>query len=210
MKVGSAAAAVTFRPVGSAFGKILREVPRHRPAAAGIQATARLVPALKVVAAVPNPTPAPRAPRPDVAAGRPALQPHRGERLDASQIDQLCRELQSELGPAPLAANQDLPAPPIRLVTEARAEALKDAAARTHAAVELAQRIELFMKGPAPVLSLPLLATLGMRVDVERMGRGEVALTLRGRSGPPAPDAVARVREAVRSRGLRIGALTLA
>lgn len=138
----------------------------------------------------------------------------RGERLDARQIDLICRELL--LG----AANDAQPERPLGIPPPPTVEPLKPgpafegdplrlATARARAALELARRIEVFLGSSGPALELPLTDVLGASVHIERIGPGEVALTLRGDKGPPRAESVGRIREALRARGIKIGALTV-
>lgn len=82
--------------------------------------------------------------------------------------------------------------------------------ARAEQAMALIERIETFVRSNRPALALTLNNSLGARVEIERMGPGQIALKLIGQKGPPSADAVSRVREELRARGLRIGALSVA
>jgi hypothetical protein len=138
----------------------------------------------------------------------------KGRRLDGREIDLICKELlsgaandaQSERAPGvppPPQMDSFRPGPPLE------GDVVRTAAARARAAIELARRIELFMGSRIPSLELPLPDLLGATVRIEKMGPGEVALTLRGEKGPPKAEAVSRIREAMAERGLKIGALTV-
>ena len=65
------------------------------------------------------------------------------------------------------------------------------------------------MGSTGPKLELPLSDVLGASIQIERMGKGEVALTVKGDKGPPKAEAVGRIREAIAARGIKIGALTV-
>jgi hypothetical protein len=85
------------------------------------------------------------------------------------------------------------------------------AADRAAEAVALAEKIERFARAAgAPALHLTLDNALGARIEVERLAPSEVTVKLIGRRGPPSPDAVSRVREELKSRGLRVAAMSVA
>ena len=99
-------------------------------------------------------------------------------------------------GPAP-------PPPPPRPAAAPEAKAAQ--------ALALIEQIETFVSNAQrPALALTLNNSLGARVEIERVGPRAIALKLVGVDGPPTPDAVSRVREALRSRGLTITALEVA
>ncbi len=77
-------------------------------------------------------------------------------------------------------------------------------------AVALIERIELFVKSQRPGLALTLNNSLGAHVEIERMGPREIALKLVGHRGPPSAEAVSRIRDELRARGLKVGALSVA
>jgi hypothetical protein len=77
-------------------------------------------------------------------------------------------------------------------------------------AAALIERIEVFVRSQRPALALTLNNSLGARVEIERLGKGEVALRLIGQNGPPSPEAVSRIREELTARGLKVGALSVA
>jgi hypothetical protein len=80
-------------------------------------------------------------------------------------------------------------------------------AARAEAALELIERIEVFVKSQRPALSLSLRGTLDATVELERTGPREVAVRLQGRKGPVPGEDLARLRDALEARGLRLSAL---
>jgi hypothetical protein len=82
--------------------------------------------------------------------------------------------------------------------------------AKAAQAVALIERIELFVKSQRPGLALTLNNSLGAHVEIERIGPKEIALKLVGHRGPPTAEAVSRIREELRARGLKVGALSVA
>lgn len=87
---------------------------------------------------------------------------------------------------------------------------VQNESARATQAVALIERIETFVKSQRPGLALTLNNSLGAHVEIERIGPKEVALKLVGHRGPPTPDTVSRIREELRARGLKVGALSVA
>ena len=82
--------------------------------------------------------------------------------------------------------------------------------AKAAQAVALIERIEQFVRSQRPGLALTLNNSLGAHVEIERIGPKEIALKLVGHRGPPTAEAVSRIREELRARGLKIGALSVA
>ncbi len=131
------------------------------------------------------------------------------ERSEARVLDFILRELTEE--PVP-------PARPLTLATvhhlqpashaEAKVEAPPEAKAAQ--AVALIEKIELFVRSQRPGLALTLNNSLGAHVEIERIGPMEIALKLVGHRGPPSAEAVSRIREELRARGLKVGALSVA
>ncbi|MCY1014769.1 hypothetical protein [Pyxidicoccus sp. MSG2] len=80
-------------------------------------------------------------------------------------------------------------------------------ATRAEAALELIERIEVFVKSQRPALSLSLRGALDATVEVERTGPREVALRIQGRRGPLPTEDLARLRDALEARGLRLRSL---
>jgi hypothetical protein len=127
-------------------------------------------------------------------------------------IDFITRELSQELPPREdprrLAAlgntAHHLPSPPPSLSSAPTREA---SAAQ---AVALIEKIEVFVKSQRPGLALTLNNSLGAHVEIERIGPKEIALKLVGHRGPPTAEAVSRIREELRARGLKVGALSVA
>lgn len=77
-------------------------------------------------------------------------------------------------------------------------------------ALRLSTQIGAFVKSERPAAEVTLNNTLAAKVEIERVGPNEVALTLVGHHGPPSPEAVTRIREELESRGLRIAVLAVA
>ncbi len=83
-------------------------------------------------------------------------------------------------------------------------------ASRAEAALELIERIEVFVKSQRPALSLSLRGPLEATVEVERTGPREVALRIQGRHGPLPSEELSRLRDALEARGLRLHSLRAA
>jgi hypothetical protein len=84
-----------------------------------------------------------------------------------------------------------------------------EAPARAEALLALVERIDAFVRAGRPALALEVGGALGARVELERTGPGEVALTLRPRGAPPAAAELEALRRAVEGRGLRLSRLVL-
>ena len=82
--------------------------------------------------------------------------------------------------------------------------------AKAAQAVALIERIEVFVRSQRPGLALTLNNSLGAHVEIERIGPREIALKLVGHKGPPTAEAVSRIRDELRARGLKVGALSVA
>jgi uncharacterized membrane protein len=78
--------------------------------------------------------------------------------------------------------------------------------ARVQAALELIEKIEVFVKSQRPALAMHLGGTLDATVEVERTGEREVALRILGRRGRLPQKDLARIREALAERGLKLSA----
>ncbi|PTL78348.1 hypothetical protein [Vitiosangium sp. GDMCC 1.1324] len=78
--------------------------------------------------------------------------------------------------------------------------------ARVQAALELIEKIEVFVKSQRPALAMRLGGTLDATVEVERTGEREVALRIQGRSGRFPQKDLARIRDALAERGLKLSA----
>jgi hypothetical protein len=235
MKVHANSAAVLYRATPHGFRQLLadaRATELKLNAAKGNRgptasvSLARPIPGAKAMAQVPKTKPlSPSAQLAEsrqlshqhaqrLAAERADAMERRGEKLDARQIDLICKELlsgaandaQAERAPGvppPPHVEPLKPGPPFE------GDVVRLAAARARAALERARRIELFLGANGPALELPLNDVLGARVHIERIGLNEVALVLKGDKGPPRAEAVGRIRESLRARGIKIGALTI-
>jgi len=124
--------------------------------------------------------------------------------------ERLAQAIERNLPPVP-----DLPAVPVqptaaeggRAPAEAPAAAL---ASRVESALALVERIEVFLRSGAPQLELSVGGQLRAEVLLERTGPREVAVTVRGRNGPPPPQELARIRDGLRLRGLKLSSLAIA
>jgi hypothetical protein len=133
--------------------------------------------------------------------------------IDRKALDLICQEMRSDPGVASKAANQNgqtiadrVPFP----VQVAQAHA-PDRAAHAAQAVELIEKIEVFVRSQRPALALTLNNSLGARVEIERIGPREVALKVVGEHGiPPNAEDLGRIREEMKARGLKVGALSVA
>lgn len=78
---------------------------------------------------------------------------------------------------------------------------------RMQAALELIEQIEVFVKSQRPALAMRLGGALDATVEVERTGEREVSLRIQGRRGRIPPQDLARIREELAARGLKLSAL---
>jgi hypothetical protein len=137
--------------------------------------------------------------------------------LPSRALQAISRELIAEFGDAPpRRGNTAAPAQvhpsmtgPVPHPTPSHPAAPPEAKAAQ--ALALIEQIETFISSAQrPALALTLNNSLGARVEIERVGPRAIALKLVGVNGPPTPEAVSRVREALRARGLTIAALEVA
>lgn len=148
-----------------------------------------------------------------------ALKLHRKERL----VELITSELVAAFDDGSTTAANDLPSKAVIPPTSptdastaktqgpSTAELQKASGERAAQAVALIERIELFVKAAKrPALELTLNNSLGARVEIERLGPGEVAIKLVGQRGPPSPDTVSRIRDELRARGLKVAAMSVA
>ncbi|MFT3837578.1 MAG: hypothetical protein QM723_11335 [Myxococcaceae bacterium] len=151
-----------------------------------------------------------RAEPPPTPGRPPSVAEHR---IDRKVLDLICAELRQEPGIASKAANQNggasaadrVPFP----VQVAQAHA-PNTAVHAAQAVELIEKIEVFVKSQRPALALTLNNSLGARVEIERIGPREVALKVVGAGGiPPNAEDLGRIREEMKARGLKVGALSV-
>ncbi|WP_233582662.1 hypothetical protein [Corallococcus sp. CA053C] len=143
---------------------------------------------------------------------------HRASELIARELE---RSLRSEVRPAPIQAptpshaRTDSPAgsAPLAAVTEGRGAAngagpaSSTPVAQVESTLALIEKIEVFVKSQRPALGLSLRGSLDATVEVERTGPREVALRIQGRHGPVPTEDVARLRDALEARGLRLSVL---
>lgn len=235
MKVHANSAAAVYRATPQGFRQLIADaratelklnaLKGNRGLSASVP-NARPIPGAKAMAVVPKTKPVSNSAQltevrqlshhhaQRLAAERADAMERRGERLDARQIDLICKELltgaandaQSERAPGvppPPHLEPLKPGPPFE------GDIVRLAAARARAAIELARRIEVFLGAHGPALELPLNDVLGARVHIERIGFNEVALVLKGDKGPPKAEAVSRIRESLQARGIKVGALTI-
>ncbi|XXF75515.1 hypothetical protein P2318_20905 [Myxococcaceae bacterium GXIMD 01537] len=87
------------------------------------------------------------------------------------------------------------------------APATPDPELKVRSALELIERIEVFVRSQRPALRMSLGGALDATVEVERTGPREVALRLQGRRGPVPEGELSRIRDALEARGLRLRAL---
>ncbi len=134
------------------------------------------------------------------------------ERSHARLLDFITRELSQEPTPTEprLAVGHHLQ--PAALVAPTAAPPRVEAApeAKAAQAVALIEKIEVFVRSQRPGLALTLNNSLGAHVEIERIGPKEIALKLVGHRGPPTAEADSRIREELRARGLKVGALSVA
>lgn len=78
---------------------------------------------------------------------------------------------------------------------------------RADSALEVIERIEVFVKSQRPALSLSVRGTLDATVEVERTGPREVRLHIQGHHGPVPTEQVTRLRDALEARGLKLHSL---
>jgi hypothetical protein len=148
---------------------------------------------------------------PPPTPGRPASGAEHA--IDRKVLDLICQELRQDPGVASKAANQNVVSAADRVpfpVQVAQAHA-PDAAAHAAQAVELIEKIEIFVRSQRPALALTLNNSLGARVEIERIGPKEIALKVVGTGGiPPNAEDLGRIREEMKARGLKVGALSVA
>jgi hypothetical protein len=148
------------------------------------------------------------------------------ERMSSRLVDVLSKELLQEFvhgvgeghsrqhqEPTPaavpgprLAASGALSEPASLPETESLASEIKGKVA---AAMALVERITAFIRSGRPALELTLGGAIDAQVEVERTGRNQVALQIRGRNGPPAPEDLSRIRDALAERGLKLSSLSV-
>jgi hypothetical protein len=141
---------------------------------------------------------------------------------------ELARELHGEPTPAATARAATPLAEPARGATPSEGLALSGEARLTvssagtasaeapsptvqvQAAMELIEKIELFVRSQRPALRMSLGGPLAATVEVERTGPREVSLRIQGHGGPLAQEELARIRDGLEARGLRLHSLRTA
>ncbi|HYO66767.1 MAG TPA: hypothetical protein VEU33_11845, partial [Archangium sp.] len=149
------------------------------------------------------------------------------ERVHQRLTDLLTRELAREPRAEPVSPHSAPPSPgpetpasplPVEALSaagDARPGGAGGAAAvepsnpevRVQAALELIEQIEVFVKSQRPALAMRLGGTMDVTVEVERTGEREVSLRIQGRRGRFPQKDLARIREELAARGLKLSAL---
>jgi hypothetical protein len=151
------------------------------------------------------------------------------ERTEHRVSELISRELARELQAEPAPASTSRAAPPLaepsrgaapteglaltgetRLAASGTSTAPAEAPSaqpQVQAAMELIEKIELFVRSQRPALRLSLGGALAATVEVERTGPREVALRIQGHAGPLAREELTRIREGLEARGLRLRSL---
>ena len=122
--------------------------------------------------------------------------------MNATEFDEMTIEVEAEV------ANSNVADEPAGRAG-ARAAATQNTL-RAHYALRLTKQICAFVKSERPTAKMTLNNALAAKVEIERVGPNEVALTVVGHHGPPSPESVTRIREEMASRGLRIAVLAVA
>ncbi len=132
------------------------------------------------------------------------------EKSETRLVDLITNEIIAEMPPR--VPQQETSAHHLPFVAQAPSNPKVDAPpeAKAAQAVALIERIEQFVRSSRPGLALTLNNSLGAHVEIERIGPKEIALKLVGHRGPPTAEAVSRIREELRARGLKVGALSVA
>ena len=133
-----------------------------------------------------------------------ALKERTAERIFEIIAKEFIPEAQPRAAPLEASVHHLHPAAQIAPKVEAAPEA------KAAQAMALIERIEVFVRSQRPGLALTLNNSLGAHVEIERIGPKEIALKLVGHRGPPSAEAVSRIREELRARGLKVGALSVA
>lgn len=130
------------------------------------------------------------------------------ERSTARLFDLITRELSVE--PPPRIPQVEASIHHLHPAAQATPKLEAPPEAKAAQAIALIERIEQFVRSQRPGLALTLNNSLGAHVEIERIGPKEIALKLVGHRGPPTAEAVSRIREELRARGLKVGALSVA
>lgn len=152
-----------------------------------------------------------------LVSARESITEEQSQSLAERAIDAITQELVSAFEGTPSRVANEHPrqpvSPPVELSSAQHKSMLEFRENHTKAVQTMAliERIEVFVKtAERPAIALTLNNSLGARVEIERVGPNEVALKLVGQRGPPTPDAVSRIREELRARGLKVAALSVA
>jgi hypothetical protein len=149
------------------------------------------------------------------------------ERTEHRVCELISRELGRELQAEPPPASSSRAAPPLAepsrtaapteglaLTGETRLSGASTAPAeppsaqpQVQAAMELIEKIEIFVRSQRPALRMSLGGAMAATVEVERTGPREVALRIQGRGGPLAQEELSRIRVGLEARGLRLRSL---
>ncbi|HEX4620677.1 MAG TPA: hypothetical protein VH208_03840 [Myxococcaceae bacterium] len=128
------------------------------------------------------------------------------QRQDKRVMDLIVRELSESFGGAPLPSSPPATAP-------SAAAAPPDAAnphKRAEAVAQMIERIDVLVRSNRPTLSFTLNNSFAAQVEVEKTGPRQVSLRIQGWNGPPPPEEIALIRDALRERGLKLTSLSLA
>ncbi len=81
--------------------------------------------------------------------------------------------------------------------------------ARAEAAAQLIEKIDFFVKANRPGLKLDLHQSLGGTVEINRVGKGEVAVRIASSSNALDASTIEQIRQALTERGLKLTSLTV-
>lgn len=155
------------------------------------------------------------------AAVRAALHANAEEKVQARAIDLITQELERPLPTvAPTAAATPstiapqsptlAPPPPPTGAGPTGSVERREVRAGAAQAVALIEKIEVYVKAGRPAMALGLHGSLGARVEIERVGRGQVALRLLGAKTPPTRETLKQLRAELAARGLEVRSLSVA
>lgn len=131
------------------------------------------------------------------------------EQRTERQVRTLVKALLTEFKPLPIEPTPSLVlAVPAQLEPRAVDASPGQHELRAHDTLKLIDRIEIFVRSGRPGLSMNLDSTLASKVEIERVGAQAVALTVVAQC-PPHPETLARLRHALKARGLRIASLSV-
>ncbi|MGQ0505930.1 MAG: hypothetical protein ACT4TC_11505 [Myxococcaceae bacterium] len=130
---------------------------------------------------------------------------HAKERREERLIERVTQELQKEKVPEPQQPNH----PPIPFELSGSTKSSEPTPSQLASSVALVERIEQLIRSGRPALSFSLGGSFNADVEVERTGRNEVTLQIRGKRGPPPPQDLSRLRDELQSRGLTLKSLNV-